>query len=113
MSNIVYSTDPDWKKKCEICGNPFAECNCIKPSYVNFKNQTAFLRREKKGRKGKTVSLISNLKGDLKSLQKELQKKCASGGALKKGTIEIQGDQFNKIKSVLQEKGCIVKQVGG
>ena len=113
MNNIVFSTDPDWEKKCETCGNLFVECVCNKPNNKTFKNQTAFIKRDRKGRRGKTVSLISNLKGDLKALQKELQKICASGGALKNGTIEIQGDHLTKIKTVLQEKGCIVKQVGG
>ncbi len=113
MNNIVFSTDPDWEKKCETCGNLFAECVCNKLNTKTFKDQTAFIKRDRKGRGGKTVSIITNLSGDIKSLQKELQKKCASGGALKNGAIEIQGDHLSKIKNILQEKGCIVKQAGG
>jgi translation initiation factor 1 len=76
-------------------------------------NQTIYIEKEKKGRGGKTVSLITNLKGDLKSLQKEIQKKCATGGAVKNGNIEIQGDHLKKIKEMLEKKGFKVKQVGG
>ena len=84
------------------------------PSTSNtFKNQTAYIKRDRKGRGGKTVTVITNLAGDMKSLQKELQKKCASGGALKKDSLEIQGDHVNKIRGILEIKGCIVKFVGG
>lgn len=113
MSNLVYSTDPAWKENCVECGNSLDECVCGKPKSKTFNNQTAFIKRDRKGRGGKTVTVISNLAGDMKSLQKELQKKCASGGALKKDAIEIQGDHLKKIRIILEEKGCIVKQVGG
>ena len=113
MSNLVYSTNPDWKETCEDCGNSRNDCICGKPKTKTFKNQTAYIKRDRKGRGGKTVTVISNLSGDMKSLQKELQKKCASGGALKKDSIEVQGDHINKIRTILEEKGCTVKQVGG
>jgi len=113
MSDIVYSTDPEWKNNCKNCGKPLEECICAKPKSNTFKNQTAYIKIDRKGRGGKTVTVISNLSGDMKSLQKELQKKCASGGALKKDSLEIQGDHINKIRSILEDKGCTVKQVGG
>jgi len=113
MSDIVYSTDPEWKNNCKNCGKPLEKCICAKPKSNTFKNQTAYITRDRKGRGGKTVTVISNLSGDMKSLQKELQKKCASGGALKKDSMEIQGDHINKIRSILEDKGCTVKQVGG
>ena len=113
MSDIVYSTDPDWKNNCENCGKLQEECICAKQRSNTFKNQIAYIKRDRKRRGGKTVTVISNLSGDIKSLQKELQKKCASGGALKKDSMEIQGDHVNKIRSILEDKGCTVKQVGG
>lgn len=113
MSNIVFSTDPDWGKTCEVCGNSNNQCICKNQISEVFKNQTVYIKRDKKGRAGKTVSVITNLKGDLKAFQKDLQKKCASGGAVKNGAIEIQGDHLNKIKTFFEEKGYTVKQVGG
>ena len=113
MNDVIYSTDPDWKKNCETCGNPNNACTCGESGMKTFKNQTAYIKIDRKGRGGKTVSIITNLSGDIKSLQKELQKKCASGGALKNGSLEIQGDHLKKIRTILEEKGCIVKQVGG
>ena len=113
MSDIVYSTDPDWKNNCENCGKPQKECICTKQRSNTFKNQIAYIKRDRKQRGGKTVTVISNLSGDIKSLQKELQKKCASGGTLKKDSMEIQGDHVNKIRNILEDKGCTVKQIGG
>jgi translation initiation factor 1 len=113
MSNIVFSTDPDWGNTCEVCGNSKNDCICNNENSEILKNQTVYITRDRKQRGGKTVSVISNLKGDLKTLQKELQKKCASGGSIKNGTIEIQGDHLNKIKTFFEEKGYSVKQVGG
>ena len=99
--------------KCENCGKPQDQCVCAEPRSKTFKNQTAYIKIDRKGRRGKSVTVISNLSGDIKSLQKELQKKCASGGALKKDSMEIQGDHVKKIRSILEDKGCTVKQVGG
>lgn len=113
MSDIVYSTDSTWELKCEKCGNKQSECICNNSKYQSLEKQIAYISRDRKGRRGKTVTLIANLKGDLKSLQKELQKICASGGAIKNNIIEIQGDHLKKIRSVLEQKGCQVKQTGG
>lgn len=113
MNNIVYSTKPGWKNNCKRCGLAKGNCVCEKRRTNTFKNQTAYVKRDRKGRGGKTVTVISNLSGDIKSLQKELQKKCASGSALKNSTLEIQGDHINKIRTILEEKGCKVKQIGG
>ena len=74
---------------------------------------TIYIERDRKGRKGKVVTVISGLKGDLKALQKELQKQCGAGGSVKNNTIEIQGDHRDKIALILQEKGYKVKLKGG
>jgi len=58
------------------------------------------IRLEKRGG-GKTVTVLSRLSGDLKNLLKVLRKKCASGGAVKGNTIEIQGDHIQKIDAFL------------
>lgn len=74
------------------------------------------IRRETKGRKGKGVTTISGLvmdNNELKGLAKELKKICGTGGAVKEQTIEIQGDNRNKIKAYLEQKNFTVKLAGG
>ncbi len=74
------------------------------------------IQRQTSGRKGKGVCLISGLALDddaLITLAAELKKKCGCGGAVKKGVIEIQGDQRTLLKSLLEAKGMTVKLAGG
>jgi translation initiation factor 1 len=103
-NNIVYSTDPDWKKEPEK-----------KDGYTSglVTGQTAYIQRDRKKRAGKVVTVISGLKGDLKGLQKELQKLCGSGGTVKNDNMEIQGDHREKIADYLQSKGFKTKFVSG
>lgn len=73
------------------------------------------LHRETKGRKGKGVTLIKGLQLDeiaLKALAKEIKKRTGCGGTLKGFVIEIQTDQRELIKSVLEKKGYTVKLAG-
>ena len=60
------------------------------------------IRVEKRGG-GKTVTVIRRISGDMKALLKHLRKKCASGGAIKDNTIEIQGDHLTKINTLLND----------
>lgn len=71
------------------------------------------IQREKKGRGGKTVTVIYGMGGDLKAMQREIQKYCGTGGSSKNGTIEIQGDHGQKIKTYLEQKGFKPKLSGG
>lgn len=74
------------------------------------------LRRETKGRKGKGVTTISGLpltEAELKAMTQTLKKRCGSGGALKSGTIEIQGDHRDTLKTELEQQGYTVKLAGG
>ena len=77
------------------------------------KGSTAYIERDRKKRRGKTVTVISRLPGNLKELQKELQKECGAGGSVKNGAIEIQGDHREKIAGILKSKGFKVKFIGG
>ena len=110
--SIVYSTDPGWEPVCEVCLEPLDRCTCDSGTRRSGK-QEAHLRLERKGRGGKTVTTVSNLKGDLKPLQRELQKFCGTGGTLKNGVIEIQGDFRDRIRQYLEEKGYATKSIGG
>ena len=74
------------------------------------------ISRETKGRKGKGVTLISGFDlapNDLKALAKKLKKSCSTGGTVKDGIIEIQGDHRDSLKSQLEKLGHSVKLAGG
>jgi len=78
--------------------------------------QTAYLHRESKGRGGKIVTLVKNLTlspADMKSLSKKLKSVCGSGGTVKEGMIEIQGEHREKIAAALENMGYKVKIAGG
>ena len=78
--------------------------------------QTVYLHRESKGRGGKGVSLVKNLilsEKDMKSLAKKLKQSCGSGGTVKNGMIEIQGEHREKIAEVLEKLGYKTKIAGG
>jgi translation initiation factor 1 len=78
--------------------------------------QTAYLHRESGGRVGKVVSVVKNLvltEDDLKSLAKRLKQECGSGGTVKDGIIEIQGEHRQRMAEVLQKLGYKVKIAGG
>ncbi|MFN2106055.1 MAG: hypothetical protein ACK2UJ_14345 [Candidatus Promineifilaceae bacterium] len=112
--NVVYSTDSAVAKRCPRCGS--YPCRCPKPKSLPPEEQTACIRREKKGRGGKTVTVIMELQltpSDMKSLAKKLKKKCGTGGTVTDGTIEIQGDNRDTVAAVLQKMGYQTKFVGG
>ena len=74
------------------------------------------IHRETKGRKGKGVILIKGLQLDekaLKALAKEIKKRTGTGGSVKDFVIEIQGDQREIVKTLLEKKGYTVKLAGG
>ena len=112
--NVVYSTDPAFKKRCKTCGS--FPCRCKKEKSLPPAEQTAHLHRSKKGRGGKTVIVIKELTlsaDDRKALAKKLKQKCGTGGAVKDKDIEIQGDIREKVAGELQKLGYKVKNVGG
>ncbi len=104
-SKLVYSTDSGRIKDTQQS----SERSVSKDGVVRIK-------RETKGRKGKGVSIITGLDMDAKALKAmctELKKKCGCGGAVKEGTIEVQTDDRDKLKSLLEAKGHAVKLAGG
>ncbi len=112
-NNIVFSTDLDWKEKCPACDAPVDQCVCKGAGDKTVSRSVVLIRREKKGRRGKTVTTVSGIHNDPRSVQKELQKLCGAGGTFKNGMIEIQGDHRDKIRDYLQQKGFSAKLAGG
>lgn len=101
------SEDGDLRKKT----TPIFVGNSLPPQ-----SQTAYLHRDKGGRGGKVVTLVKNLvlsEDDLKSLAKQLKQECGTGGTVKDGVIEIQGEHRDRIASMLQRLGYKVKLAGG
>ncbi|MDJ1183123.1 translation initiation factor [Roseofilum casamattae] len=83
----------------------------VPPQQQNLKVEVS-----RKGRKGKTVTIITGFQGDrdsLTALLKQLKSQCGSGGTLKEGTMEIQGDCGQKVMEFLAQKGYKVKRSGG
>lgn len=103
---VIYSSDGSGKniaknsKKKETFEEIIPQSVCIK------------LRIEKKGRGGKSVTILYELPNNppyFKKLGKELKNFCGTGGANKDDTIEIQGEQREKIRAFLEKKGFQVK----
>jgi translation initiation factor 1 len=72
--------------------------------------------RETKGRGGKGVSVITGLRlsaAELEAMAKELKRRCGTGGTVKDGTIEIQGDHRDTLVAWLRERGFDAKRSGG
>ena len=109
---LVYSSEKG--RVCPVCGWPSDNCKC------SSRNATAAvpdrivakLRLEKKGRGGKTVSVVYDLPNNaefLKTLCQELKRACSVGGAVVDGGVELQGDQRERLRVLLRQKGYTVK----
>lgn len=104
--NLVYSTDSG-----KVSAKP-----TTKPQPEAFADGAVRIRRETKGRGGKAVLTISGVArphDELVLLAAKLKKKCACGGAVKEGVIEIQGDKRELVEQLLQAEGFKTKWAGG
>lgn len=112
-SQRVYSTAKE-DPTCPQCGA--TPCRCGETAAVPAKAQTARIQLDRKGRKGKSVTLIQGLTlstSQLDLLAKTLKGALGSGGTVKDGQIEIQGDHRAKVVELLQKQGYRTKLVGG
>lgn len=113
-SKPVYSCEAG--RLCPKCGKAIKQCVCKKNNSVAKGDGIVRIQRETKGRKGKGVTLITGvpLAGEeLKALAKSLKQKCGTGGTIKNGIIEIQGDHRELLLTELKQKGWTVKKAGG
>ncbi len=112
-ARIVYSTSTGGR--CAGCGWPQRDCKCSSQRAVNEPIPTrivARLRMEKKGRGGKTVTVVHGLPKNedfLKGLCGELKRACGTGGAVSDGEVEVQGELRERVREVLTKKGYVVK----
>ncbi len=111
---LVYSTEAG--RLCPDCGAPKDQCQCSRESEIPQGDGIVRVSRETKGRKGKGVTLVTGVplaEKELKALAKQLKAKCGTGGTVKNGVIEIQGDQRDLLLNELQKQGYSVKKAGG
>ena len=114
---LVYSTDVG--RVCPGCGWPARDCKCstraaagevVVPSRPG--KIVEKLRMEKKGRGGKTVTVVAGLPRNaafLSELCQELKRACGTGGAVSDDTIELQGDLRDRVRECLLKKEFVVK----
>jgi translation initiation factor 1 len=70
--------------------------------------------RETSGRRGKTVTVVRGIPPrELTAVASDLKRRCGSGGAVKDGVVEIQGDHRPKVVAHLEAQGYTVKLAGG
>jgi translation initiation factor 1 len=113
-SRIVYSTGIG--SLCPNCRRPVRECVCPKGAPGAAKPGPVRVSRETQGRAGKGVTVIAGLplaQPDLEALATKLKKRCGSGGTLRDGVIEIQGDHRDVIVAELIKAGWQAKRSGG
>ncbi len=110
---LVFSTEQG--RMCPGCRQPVDDCACGAPA-PPAGDGVVRVSRETKGRKGKGVTLITGIpleEKELKAFAKLLKARCGTGGTVKDGVVEIQGDQRDLLVPLLQEKGWQVKKAGG
>lgn len=92
------------------------QCLCKAASTVPLGNGNVRVSLETKGRAGKGVTVIKGLPltaAELAALGKQLRAACGSGGTVKDGTLEIQGDHADRLVELLKAQGFSAKRAGG
>lgn len=115
---LVYSTDSGRVSVCPRCGQLYKNCHCEQGASTPTKKSDGIVRimRDRKQRGGKTVTVVTGVPAtaeQLAGLAQQLKKLCGSGGTVKDGNIEIQGDHCDKIQEKLIALGYKVKRAGG
>lgn len=111
---LVYSTEAG--RMCPACRQPVAQCSCRAAPPVAAGDGIVRVARETSGRGGKAVTVVRGLALDaaaLAELARRLKALCGSGGTVREGTIEIQGEHRDKLLAFLQQQGWTVRRSGG
>ena len=110
---LVYSTESG--RMCPACRQPLAACAC-RARAAPVGDGVVRVSRQSKGRGGKTVTLVKGVALDaaaLALLGKQLRAACGSGGTVKDGVIEVQGDHCDLVTDTLTRLGHAPKRTGG
>jgi translation initiation factor 1 len=114
-SGLVYSTELG--RTCPACRQALAACACkSQAKAAPAGDGKVRVSRETKGRGGKCVTLVKGVALDavaLAALGKQLRAACGSGGTVKDGVIEVQGDHCDSVMAALLKLGHDPKRVGG
>jgi translation initiation factor 1 len=115
-SALVYSTEAG--RMCPACRQPVVACVCKANARLAAPVGDGVVRvsRDTKGRGGKAVTLVKGVslpEAGLIALGKSLKAACGSGGTVKEGVIEIQGDHVERVMAALLAQGHRVKRAGG
>ncbi|MBL8286596.1 MAG: translation initiation factor Sui1 [Rubrivivax sp.] len=113
---LVYSTEGG--RMCPQCRRPVAACTCAaqRAAAAPAGGGAVRVSRESKGRGGKTVTQVRGLplaEAELQALGKALRAQCGSGGTVKDGVIEVQGDHVERVLALLAARGVAAKRAGG
>jgi translation initiation factor 1 len=111
---IVYSSGEG--RICPECRRPAKECICKQAEPAPAGDGVLRVRRELKGRRGKTVTRVSGFQlaaGDLKEMARRIKRHCGTGGGMDGADLIIQGDQVEKVMALLAGEGFVVKRSGG
>jgi translation initiation factor 1 len=113
-SELVYSTLHG--RICPGCQKPAAHCSCRHDKLLPKTDGVVRVGRETKGRKGKCVTLVTGVPMNSERLldcARHLKRICGSGGTVKDGVIEIQGDHRDTVVNELARLGFTVRKSGG
>lgn len=111
-ARLVYSSHSG--RMCPTCGWPERDCKCstsLASESIPIRI-VARLRLEKKGRGGKSVTVVDGLPRNeafLSALGAELKRACGTGGTVSETGVELQGDLRERVRDVLLKKGWVVK----
>lgn len=114
VDGIVWDTEIG--ETCPNCGEPVAACRCADAGSAPDSDGPVRVSLDRKGRGGKTVTVIEGVPlaaEELRQLAKDLKKRSGTGGSVKAGRIEIQGDQRDLVIVCLQTRGFETRRVGG
>ena len=114
MSALVYSTESG--RMCPGCRQPVAACRCQSGDLAPSPAGPVRLVRERKGRGGKVVTVLRGAPlgpAALADLARSLRASCGSGGTVREGVIELQGDHVARLLPLLRQRGWRVQVAGG
>jgi translation initiation factor 1 len=118
-NRVVYDSDVGRLDRCSNCKRRVEACVCppgSRPQQPQRGDGIVRVSRDKKGRRGKTVTVVTGLPGNaaaLAEISTALKKLCGSGGTVSGDNVEIQGDHRERVAAKLTELGHKVKLAGG